>query len=121
MESRHIPDLIYWVRAPQCAQILEIGMFQSLAGAIFCQVRDATVQGQYTGPWAISGDRIFPALKRVVVTYPTYLNEDAFDVETSQRMLFGNMYLKVDPCAPREVEILVSNIHPQCAGRFFAS
>jgi hypothetical protein len=96
MESKHIPDLVDWVDAPQCAQIVEIDMFQSLAGAIFRQVRDATTQGQYTGPWSASGDHIFPALKRVVVTYPTYLNEDADDMETSLRMLFGNTELEVE-------------------------
>ena len=98
MQSKHIADLVDWVGAPQCDQIVEIGMFQSLAGAIVRQVRDVTElgQGQYTGPWPASGDRIFPALKRVVVTYPTYLNEAAYDVETSLRALFGNMELEVE-------------------------
>lgn len=98
MQSKHIPDLFHWVGTPQCAQIVEIGMFQSLAGAIFRQVRNTTEQGQgqYTGPWAAIGDRIFPALKLVVVTYLTYLNEDTYDVEASLRKLFGNMDLEVE-------------------------
>lgn len=96
MESRHLSDLVDWVGGPKCAQIVEIGMFQSLAGAIYRKVRDSTVQGQYTGPWSASGDRIFQSLKRVVVTYPTYLNEDADDIMTSLQMLFGNTNLDVE-------------------------
>jgi len=98
MQSRHILDLVDWVGTSQCARIVEIGMFQSLAGAIFRQVRSATElgQGQYTGPWSASGDRIFPALKRIVVTYATYLNEHAYDAETSLRMLFCNIDLELE-------------------------
>lgn len=98
MQSKHISDLVDWVGAPKCAEIVEIGMFQALAGAIFRQVRNNTEigQGQYTGPWSEGGNRIFSALKRVVVTYATYLNEDAYDVETSMRLLFGNMDLEVE-------------------------
>ncbi|KAF3034942.1 hypothetical protein E8E11_001655 [Didymella keratinophila] len=98
MQSKHISDLVDWVGASQCAEIVEIGMFQSLAGAIFRQVRNITElgQGQYTGPWSASRACIFPALKRVVVTYATYLNEDAYDVETSLQMLFGNVDLEVE-------------------------
>jgi hypothetical protein len=98
VQSKHIPDLVDRVGAPHCTHIVEIGMFQSLAGAIFRQVRNASEQGQgqYTGPWSTSGDRIFPALKRAVVKYATYINEDAYDVETSLRMLFGKMDLEVD-------------------------
>lgn len=95
MESRHLSDFVDWVGGPQCAQIVEIGMFQSLAGAIYRKVRDATVQRQYTGPWSASGDRIFQSLKRVMVTYPIYLNEDADDIVTSLQTLFGNMDLDV--------------------------
>ncbi|KAF1928504.1 uncharacterized protein M421DRAFT_4976 [Didymella exigua CBS 183.55] len=96
IESRHLPDLVNWVGGPQCARVVEIGMFLSLAGAIHRQIRRSTVQGSYTGPWSTSGDQVFPLLKRVIITYPTYINEDAYNVETSLQTLFGNMDLEVE-------------------------
>lgn len=95
MEGKHVADMVEWIGAPQCARIVEIGMFQSLAGAILRQVRDATVEGEYTGPWAVGGDRAFPALERVVITYPTRVTEDAREIVIALQTLFGNTDLEV--------------------------
>ena len=96
MESKHIPDLVDWVGQTQCAQIVRIEMFLSLAGAIHRMVRRESIQGPYAGPWAASGDRIFPSLACVVVTYPIYLEEEeAIQVGTSLQTLFGNPNLEV--------------------------
>ena len=96
MDNKHIPDLVKWVGQAQCAQIVRIEMFLSLANAIHRMVRRASVPGRYTGPWAASGDRIFPSLSSVVVTYPFYLEDDeGVRIRTALRTLFGNPDLHV--------------------------
>jgi hypothetical protein len=100
MEGRHIPDLVKWVGQAQCAQIVRIEMFLSLAGAIYRMVRRHSIRGSYTGPWAASGDRIFPSLSCVVVTYSTYLEDgEDFQIGTSLQTFFGNSDLQVHFCA----------------------
>ncbi|KAH6639846.1 hypothetical protein C7974DRAFT_470275, partial [Boeremia exigua] len=95
MEGRHIADLVDWVGQAQCAQIIQIDMFQSLAGAIRPRVKEASPQGQYNGLWDASGEQIFSSLKRVVVTYPITLADDAVEIGESLQTLFGNPDLDV--------------------------
>lgn len=99
MQGKHMPDLVNWVGQAQCAQLVQINMFLSLASAIRRMVRGATLQGPYVRPWAASGDRSFPSLARVVVTYPIYLSDDAVEIGTSLQTLFGNSALDVHFCA----------------------
>ncbi|KAJ8112143.1 hypothetical protein OPT61_g5423 [Boeremia exigua] len=95
MEGKHLPDLVDWVGPEQCAKIVQLDMFQSLAGAIRRRVRDAALQGPYVGPWASGGDQIFPALKRVVITYPVDRADDAIEIGESLQTLFAKPDLDV--------------------------
>lgn len=95
VNSKQIAGLVDWVGQEQCAQIVRIDMFQSLAGAIEQTVRAATLQGPYAGPWPMSGDLAFPGLNRVVVTYPIDRADNAIEIGEALQTLFGNPEIDV--------------------------
>ncbi|KAJ4986219.1 hypothetical protein SVAN01_08266 [Stagonosporopsis vannaccii] len=94
-DSKHIADLVDCVGQTQCAQIVQIDIFQSLAGALEQMIRYARLQGPYTEPWAKYGDKVFPELKRVVVTYPIDLADNSIEIKEALQTLFGKDDLDV--------------------------